>query len=63
MPYVSTALKVVSLLAPEYGEAAMSMDDQWGKVSMGLQAAPYIANAANNIAQTFEYKSAENIKT
>ena len=51
IPYVSTALKVVPLLAPEYGEAAMAIDDQLGKVSMGLQAAPYIANAASNIAQ------------
>ena len=51
IPYVSTALKVVPLLAPEYGEAAMAIYDQVRKTSMGLQAAPYIANTASNIAQ------------
>ena len=35
IPYVSTALKVVPLLAPEYGEAALAIDDQLGKVSTG----------------------------
>ena len=28
VPYLSTALKVVPLLAPEYGEAAIAIDDQ-----------------------------------
>ena len=37
IPYVSTALKVVTLLALEYGEAAMAIGDQLGKVSIGLQ--------------------------
>ena len=46
-----TALKVVPLLGPEYGEAAMAIDAQLGQVSIGLQAAPYIANSASNIAQ------------
>ena len=32
IPYVSTALKVVPLLAPEYSEAAIAIDDQLGKV-------------------------------
>ena len=54
MPYVFTALMVVPLLAPEYGEAATAIDDQVGKVSMGSQAAPYISNAASNIAQNFD---------
>ena len=51
IPYLSTALKVVPLLAPEYGEAAIAIDDQLGKVPMVFKAAPYIANAASNIAQ------------
>ena len=51
IPYVSTALKVAPLLAPEYGDAAMSIYDQLGKVAMGWHAAPYIANAASNSAQ------------
>lgn len=50
MPYVSTALKVVPLLAPEYVETAMAIYDQLGTVSMGLQAAPYIANAASKFS-------------
>ena len=36
VPYLSTALKVVPVLAPEYGEAAIAIDDQLGKVSMGF---------------------------
>ena len=51
VPYLSKALKVVPLLAPEYGEAAIAIDDQLGKVSMGLKATPRIANAASSIAQ------------
>ena len=51
VPYLSTALKVVPLLAPEYGKAAIAIDDQLGKVSMGLQATPHIANATSNIPQ------------
>ena len=51
IPYVSTALKVVPFLALEYSEAAIAIDDQLGKVSMGSKAAPYIANTASNIAQ------------
>ena len=39
------------MLAPEYGEAAIAIDDQLGKVSMGLNATPHIANAASSIAQ------------
>ena len=62
IPYVSTALKVVPLLAPAYGEAAMAIDDQLGKVSMGLQSAPYIANAASNIAQTVDFYFAKKAK-
>ena len=77
IPYVSTALKVLLLLAPEYGEAAIAIDDQLGKVSMGFRSVPYIANAASNIAQkvdnvlpfgsscdmttTSTYKAAENL--
>ena len=51
VPYLSTALKVVPLLAPEYTEAAMAADDSLGTVLMGLKMAPYIANAASSIAQ------------
>ena len=51
VPYLSTALKVVPLTAPEYGEAAMVVDSSLGMVSTGLQAAPYIANTASSIAQ------------
>ena len=51
VPYLSTALKVVPLLAPEYTEAAMAVDDSLGAVSMGLKATPHIANAASSIAQ------------
>ena len=51
VPYLSTALKVVPLLAPEYTEATMAVDDSLGAVSMGLKAAPRIANAASSIAQ------------
>ena len=51
IPYVSTALKIVPLGAPAYGEAAMATDDQLGKVSNGLQAAPHIANSDSNTAQ------------
>jgi hypothetical protein len=29
----------------------MAIDDKLGKASMGLQAAPYIASTASNIAQ------------
>ena len=36
-PYVSTTLKVVPLLAPEYYEATMAVDDSLGTVSMGLK--------------------------
>ena len=50
-PYMSTAMKVVPFLAPEYGEAAIAIDDQLGKVSMGVKATPYIANTASNMAQ------------
>ena len=39
------------MLAPEYTEAAMVADDSLGAVSMGLKAAPHIANAASSIAQ------------
>ena len=51
IPYVSAALKVVPLFAFEYGEAAIAIDVQFGTISMGLQAAPYRANAASIIAQ------------
>ena len=51
VPYLSTALKVVPLLAPEYTEAAMAADDSLGAVSMGLTEAPHIAHAASSIAQ------------
>ena len=44
-------MKVVPSLAPEYGEAAIAIDDQVKKVSIGLKSAPYIANAANNTTQ------------
>ena len=50
VPYVSTALKVVLLLALEYTEAATAMDGSLRNVSMGLNAAPHIANAASSIA-------------
>ena len=49
--YVSTALKVVPLVAPEYGEAAIQLDESLGTVSMGSQAAPYLTNTASSIAQ------------
>ena len=42
--------KVVPLIAPEYGKAAMKLGDSLGAVSMGFNEAPYVANAANNIA-------------
>ena len=48
--YVSTALKVVPLLALEYTEAATAIDGSLRTVSMGLNAAPHIANAASSIA-------------
>ena len=47
IPYVSKALKVVPLLAPEYGKAAMARVDLSGTVSVGLRAAPHIPNAAS----------------
>ena len=49
-PYASMALKTVPLLAPEYGEAAMKLDETLGSVSMGLKAVPYVANTASSIA-------------
>ena len=67
IPYISTAMKVVPLLAPEYGEAAMAIYDQLGTVSMGLKAAPHIANAASNIAQKVDnvlpFRSFGDLKT
>ena len=33
----------------------MAIDDQLGKVSMGLQAAPYIVNAASHLAQNVDH--------
>ena len=35
IPYFSTSRKVVAFLAPENGEAAIAIDDQYGKVPMG----------------------------
>ena len=49
--YVSTALKVVPLLALEYTDAAIAADDSLGTVSMVLNLAPHIASAAIHIAQ------------
>ena len=51
IPYVSTALQVVPLLAPEHGETAIKLDKSLGTVSVGLKATPYIANATSSIAQ------------
>ena len=35
VPYVSMAMKVVPLLAPEYGAATMAIDESLGTVRMG----------------------------
>ena len=51
IPYVSTALKRVPLLAPEFEEVAMATDYQLGEVSTGLQATLHIANSASKTAQ------------
>ena len=40
VPYLSTPLKIVPLLAPEYIEHAMAVDDSLGAVSMGLKSNP-----------------------
>ena len=53
-PYASMALKTVPQLTPEYGEAAMNIDESLGSVSMGLKAVPYVANTASSIAKTVD---------
>ena len=40
IPYLSAALKVLPLLAPECTEATMAVDDSLGAVSMVLKATP-----------------------
>ena len=40
------------ILAPEYGEAAVKVDESLGSVSMGLKAVPYVANTASSVART-----------
>ena len=42
---VSMVVKI-PLLAPEYGEAAMHIDESLSSGSMGLKALPYLANTA-----------------
>ena len=51
VPYASTAIEIVSLLAPAFTEAAIAIYDSFGAASMGLKATPHIANAASSIAQ------------
>ena len=51
IPYLSTGLKVVPLLAPAYIEPAFAKVGSLGTVSMGLKAAPHIANVASTIAK------------
>ena len=43
-------LKTAPLLAPDYGETAMKLDDSFGLISMSLQAVAYLANTANSIS-------------
>ena len=50
VPYVTSALNVVPLLAPDYGESHMAICDSFGTVSLGCKAAPHDANAATSIA-------------
>ena len=54
VPYLSTTLKVVPLIAPEYGEPTMAVDNSLGMVSMGIQAAPYKANKTSTVAQMLD---------
>ena len=54
IPYLSTGLKVVPLLAPAYIEPAMAKVGALGTVSMGLKAAPHIANVASTIAKNVD---------
>ena len=51
-PYASMALKTIPLLAPEYSEAAMTIDESLCSVLMGLMAVPYVANTGSSIAKT-----------
>ena len=50
-PYASMALKTVPRLAPEYGEAAMQLEESLGSDTLGLQAVPDVANTASSIDQ------------
>ena len=47
---VEAIAKLIRIHALAYGEVAMANDDHLRQVSVGLQSAPYIANAASNVA-------------
>ena len=51
VPFASMALRVVSLLAPEHGEAAMQLDDPFGACLIGFNAGLYGVNAASSLAK------------
>ena len=50
VPYISLGLKSVPLIAPEFAPAPLELDEQLGPITMGLQAAPHVANTASHIA-------------
>ena len=47
-------MKTVPLIAPEYGAAAIELDDSLGTVHIGLNAVPSVANEASSIAETVD---------
>ena len=54
VPYLSGALKVVPVVALEYGEAAMQVDNSLGTVPAGLKSAPYVTKAASQVAHKID---------
>ena len=50
VPYISLGLKAVPLIAPEFAPTTLELYESLSPISMGLQAAPYVANTASHIA-------------
>ena len=40
---------MVPLIAPDFAPAALELDESPGPISVGVQAAPYLANTAGHI--------------
>ena len=38
------------MIAPEFAPAAVELDESFGQITIGLQAAPYVAHTASHIA-------------